>query len=174
MAFDYNPYDFLPALPGFTPPASHGLATHTLSEAHGLLWLHLQDDAARPRFDAEADATLRKLNVGPYDVAASAPRIVENFLDLAHFSFVHEGWLGDRGHAQLADYRIEPTPTGFVASGCRAWQPQSNRLSSEGSWVDYRYEVTSPYTAVLDTKTTRGTSGEASSRCRSASTYTSR
>ncbi len=139
----------IPALPGFTPPASHGLATHTLSEAHGLLWLHLQDDAARPRFDAEADATLRKLNVGPYDVAASAPRIVENFLDLAHFGFVHEGWLGDRAHAQLADYRIAPTSCGFVASGCRAWQPQSNRLSSEGSWVDYRYELTSPYTAVL-------------------------
>ena len=139
----------IPALPGFTPPASHGLATNTLSEAHGLLWLHLQDDAARPRFDAEADAALRKLNVGPYDVAASAPRIVENFLDLAHFGFVHEGWLGDRAHAQLADYRIEPTSCGFVASGCRAWQPQSNRLSSEGSWVDYRYELTSPYTAVL-------------------------
>ncbi|MBS0443002.1 MAG: aromatic ring-hydroxylating dioxygenase subunit alpha [Proteobacteria bacterium] len=139
----------IPALPGFTPPASHGLATHALSEAHGLLWLHLQDDAARPRFDAEADATLRKLNVGPYDVAASAPRIVENFLDLAHFGFVHEGWLGDRAHAQLADYRIAPTSCGFVASGCRAWQPQSNRLSSEGSWVDYRYELTSPYTAVL-------------------------
>ncbi len=139
----------IPALPGFAPPASHGVAMHRLSEAHGLLWLHLQDDAPLPRFDAEGDAKLRKLNVGPYDVAASAPRIVENFLDLAHFSFVHEGWLGDRGHAQLADYRIEPTASGFVASGCRAWQPQSNRLSSEGSWVDYRYEVTAPYTAVL-------------------------
>ncbi len=139
----------IPALPGFVPPASHGVATFRLSEAHGLLWLHLQDDALLPRFDAEGDAKLRKLNVGPYDVAASAPRIVENFLDLAHFSFVHEGWLGDRGHAQLADYRIEPTASGFVASGCRAWQPQSNRLSSEGSWVDYRYEVTAPYTAVL-------------------------
>mgnify|MGYP000991721851 CR=1 FL=1 len=102
-----------------------------------------------PAFPAEHDPHLRKLTVGPYDVAASAPRIVENFLDLAHFGFVHEGWLGDRAHAQLADYRIEPTSCGFVASGCRAWQPQSNRLSSEGSWVDYRYELTSPYTAVL-------------------------
>ncbi len=139
----------IPALPGFAPPASHGLATHELREAHGLLWLALQADAALPRFDAEDDAKLRKLNVGPYDVAASAPRIVENFLDLAHFGFVHEGWLGDRAHAQLADYRIAPTATGFVASGCRAWQPQSNRLSSEGSWVDYRYELTSPWSAVL-------------------------
>lgn len=139
----------IPALPGFAPPASHGLSTLGLVEAHGLLWLQIEADAPLPRFEAEADAKLRKLNVGPYDVAASAPRIVENFLDLAHFGFVHEGWLGDRAHAQLGDYRVEPTATGFVASGCRAWQPKSNRLSSEGSWVDYRYEVTSPWSAVL-------------------------
>lgn len=139
----------IPALPGFAPPVSHGLSTIGVVEAHGLLWLQLDPDAPLPRFDAESDAKLRKLNVGPYDVAASAPRIVENFLDLAHFGFVHEGWLGDRGHAQLADYRVEATATGLVASGCRAWQPKSNRLSSEGSWVDYRYEVTSPWSAVL-------------------------
>ena len=95
-----------------------------------------------------ADAALRKLNTSALDVAA-ARRIVGNFLDWPGFGFVHEGWLGDRAHAQLADYRIRPTATGFVASGCRAWQPQGNRLSSEGSWVDYRYELTSPYTAVL-------------------------
>jgi len=44
---------------------------------------------------------------------------------------------------------VQSTATGFVATGCRAWQPQSNRLSTEGSWVDYRYEVMAPYTAVL-------------------------
>jgi phenylpropionate dioxygenase-like ring-hydroxylating dioxygenase large terminal subunit len=82
-------------------------------------------------------------------VATSAPRIVENFLDLAHFGFVHEGWLGDRAHTALDDYRVQATANGFIASGCRAWQPQSNRLSTEGSWVDYRYEVMAPFTAVL-------------------------
>lgn len=139
----------IPALPGFVPPAAHGLSTLAVVEAHGLLWLQPDAAAPLPQFSAETDAKLRKLNVGPYDVAASAPRIVENFLDLAHFGFVHEGWLGDRDHAQLADYRVEPTARGFVASGCRAWQPKSNRLASEGSWVDYRYEVTSPWSAVL-------------------------
>lgn len=139
----------IPALPGFVSPASHGLSTQAVVEAHGLLWLQPEAEAPLPQFSAETDAKLRKLNVGPYDVAASAPRIVENFLDLAHFGFVHEGWLGDRDHAQLADYRVEPTGHGFVASGCRAWQPKSNRLASEGSWVDYRYEVTSPWSAVL-------------------------
>ncbi|WP_341889896.1 aromatic ring-hydroxylating dioxygenase subunit alpha [Variovorax sp. YR752] len=139
----------IPALPDFTPRATHAVAIFGVIEAHGLLWLHLDPEAVLPRFDAETDPKLRKLNVGPYDVATSAPRIVENFLDLAHFGFVHEGWLGDRAHVALDSYRVEPTANGFVATGCRAWQPQSNRLSSEGSWVDYRYELTAPYAAVL-------------------------
>ena len=139
----------IPALPDFTPPATHAVATFGVIEAHGLLWLQLDAQATSPRFDAEVDSKLRKLNVGPYDVATSAPRIVENFLDLAHFGFVHEGWLGDRAHVALDSYHVDATPTGFVASGCRAWQPQSNRLSTEGSWVDYRYELTAPCSAVL-------------------------
>jgi phenylpropionate dioxygenase-like ring-hydroxylating dioxygenase large terminal subunit len=139
----------IPALPAFTPPATHRMATLQPVEAHGLLWLQPEGVPQLPRFDGESDERLRKLNVGPYEVATSAPRIVENFLDLAHFGFVHEGWLGDRAHTALDDYRVQATANGFIASGCRAWQPQSNRLSTEGSWVDYRYEVMAPFTAVL-------------------------
>jgi len=140
----------IPALPAFVPPATHALPVFALHEAHGLLWVQLDGAAPRlPGLAAEADAGLRKLNVGPYEVATSAARIVENFLDLAHFGFVHEGWLGDRAHVALDAYHVEATPEGFVASGCRAWQPQSNRLASEGSWVDYRYELLAPFAAVL-------------------------
>ena len=102
-----------------------------------------------PQFEAEADDRLRKLHCGPYDVATSAPRIVENFLDMAHFGFVHEGWLGARDTPEIPDYQVESTATGLVASGCKAWQPQSNVHSTRGALVEYRYEVTGPYTAVL-------------------------
>lgn len=143
----------IPALPGFVPPVSHAVETFTVVEAHGLLWL--QPEGHRPAlpafqaFPAEDDPRLRKLNVGPYDVATSAPRVVENFLDLAHFGLVHEGWLGDRAHLDVGAYRVEPTAAGFVASGCMAWQPRSNRLATEGSLVEYRYELTAPFCAVL-------------------------
>ena len=141
---------FIPALPAFTPPASHRACTFEVCEASGLVWVRMTaGGSALPAFEAEHDPHLRKLLCGPYLVAASAPRIVENFLDMAHFGFVHEGWLGDRAHTALAEYRIEPTANGFVANGCQAWQPQSNALSEQGSVVDYRYELTSPFSAVL-------------------------
>lgn len=140
----------IPAAPDFQPAASHAACAHAAHEAQGLVWVRLAPgEDAPPAFEAEDDPRLRKLLCGPYEVAAGAPRIVENFLDMAHFGFVHDHWLGDRAHTALADYTIEPTPAGFAATGCRAWQPKSNRLSDEGSWVDYRYELTAPYAALL-------------------------
>ena len=141
---------YIPATPEFNPPASHAACAHEAVEAHGLVWVRLaHGGSVLPAFEAEADPRLRKVLCGPYEVAASAPRIVENFLDMAHFGFVHEGWLGDRAHVALQPQAVASTSQGFAVTGCRAWQPQSNRLSSEGCWVDYRYEVTAPYTALL-------------------------
>ena len=167
----------VPALPDFVPPAGHAARVFAVQVWCELVWVCLQPGAtgasgaqdaidaidahapaevngdpaaqALPQFEAEADARLRKLNCGPYDVATSAPRIVENFLDMAHFGFVHEGWLGAPDTPEIPDYQVEPTPTGLVASGCKAWQPQSNLHSTRGALVEYRYEVTGPYTAVL-------------------------
>ena len=151
----------VPALPGFTPPASHVAASHAVMEAYGLVWVCLQVSEAAaglspvqpvpslPVFAAETDAHLRSVLCGPYDVATSAPRIVENFLDMAHFGFVHEGSLGARDAAAIVPYEVERTPTGLLATGCKAWQPQSNLHSTAPAHVEYRYEVTAPYTAVL-------------------------
>ena len=143
----------VPALPDFVPPVSHAASTYACLERYGLVWVRMDAQAAQalplPAFAAEADTQLRKLNCGPYEVATSAPRIVENFLDMAHFGFVHEHWLGSRARAEIADYAVERTPTGVLATGCKAWQPHSNRLATSAALVEYRYEVTAPYAAVL-------------------------
>jgi len=115
------------------------------------VWVRLgaEGEAAPPAFAAEDEPRLRKVNCGPYDVATSAPRIVENFLDMAHFGFVHEHWLGDRAHTDVPAYTVQATPTGFLATQCLAWQPKSSVHAQAGAMVEYTYEVTGPYTAVL-------------------------
>ena len=44
---------------------------------------------------------------------------------------------------------MHSTPTGLRATGCKAWQPQSNLHSTTPAQVEYSYEVTAPYAAVL-------------------------
>ena len=140
----------VPALPAFTPPATHCVPTHEAREHCGLVWVRLEKGTMElPAFSADGDARLRKLNCGPYEVATSAPRVVENFLDLSHFAFVHEGWLGARGAAAIDNYSVEETATGLKATQCKAWQPQSNLHSTAPAQVEYSYEVTAPYAAVL-------------------------
>jgi phenylpropionate dioxygenase-like ring-hydroxylating dioxygenase large terminal subunit len=140
----------IPALPGFEPPPGHRATAFEALERYGMVWVRLARGGVDvPAFPAEHDPRLRKVGCGPYDVDSSAPRVVENFLDLAHFGFVHEGSLGARERPEVDDYRVEETSTGLVATGCRAFQPLSSIRATGGSIVDYGYEVTGPYSAVL-------------------------
>lgn len=140
----------IPALPGFVPPPSQRACTFNTREAYGLLWVQMvKGEHAVPAFAAETDERLRKVNCGPYTVNASAPRIVENFLDLSHFAFVHEGWLGTREAVEVPHYDVTPTPTGVLATGCKAVQPRSSVHATGNAMVEYTYEVVSPYAAVL-------------------------
>jgi phenylpropionate dioxygenase-like ring-hydroxylating dioxygenase large terminal subunit len=144
----------VPAVPSFNPPPSHCARQFESREAYGLVWVRFAphsdgSPAFMPSFPAESDTALRKVMCGPYTVQTSAPRIVENFLDMAHFGFVHEGWLGDAQHTALPAFEVQESAGGVTATGCKAWQPQSNLHSSEGAWVDYGYQVDHPYAAVL-------------------------
>ena len=149
----------VPAVPDFVPPPSQCVKSFEVAEAYGLVWVRLDpSDSQLPAFAAEADTYLRKVNCGPYDVAASAPRIIENFLDMSHFGFVHEGWLGSRDATAIATYQVDKTETGIIATGCKAVQPQSNLHSTQAAEVEYTYEVTGPYSAVLTKIPEEGTS----------------
>jgi len=137
----------VPALPSFTPGPAHGAQAFAAHEAYGVVWVRLEQSESRVPEIAGAPA--RQIVSGAHDVATSAPRVVENFLDMSHFPFVHEGSLGDRGHAEVPHYDVTTTDDGRpVAPAYRAWQPQG-RAGAGGAWVDYRYEVLGPYGAVL-------------------------
>lgn len=137
----------VPALPDFTPGPGHAAEAFEASEAYGMVWVRLEQSGSH--LPGIADAPHRHVVSGPHDVATSAPRVVENFLDMSHFPFVHEGSLGDRGHVEVPHYDVALAGDGRpVAPAYRAWQPQG-RAGAGGAWVDYRYEVLGPYNAVL-------------------------
>jgi phenylpropionate dioxygenase-like ring-hydroxylating dioxygenase large terminal subunit len=150
----------IPAIPSFTPPAGHGLSTFAVCEYAGLLWVQLSpnDEALQPAslFREHtrhlSRAATKHVLCGPYEVATSAPRVIENFLDLSHFGTVHAGWLGDAAHMALEPYTVETTANEALATDCRVWQPQSQATlqgETAGAWVDYTYRVAHPYCAML-------------------------
>lgn len=136
------------ALPGFAPPASSAASGFGLRQANGLWWADMGGACHEPPGLEHLPA--RRLIYGPFDVATSAPRAVENFLDTSHFAFVHEGWLGDAQHPEVPDHEVSHTRDGRpVVERYRAWQPRANAASSQGAWVEYRYEVLNPFAALL-------------------------
>jgi phenylpropionate dioxygenase-like ring-hydroxylating dioxygenase large terminal subunit len=144
---------YVPATPAKVPTAQLP-RIYDVQEAYGLIWVRLATgNAALPAFPEFSRSSLRKLWCGPYEVATSAPRIVENFLDMAHFGFIHDGVLGDLEHTQVPDYVVKPFDdargSGIIATGCMAWQPKSNASITTGSMVEYSYRVPAPYVAIL-------------------------
>ena len=74
---------------------------------------------------------LAQVICGPYDVATSAPRVVENFLDTSHFGFVHEGWLGDRAHTAVPDHTVSCSARATGIDGQRLSAPGSRSASAQ-------------------------------------------
>jgi phenylpropionate dioxygenase-like ring-hydroxylating dioxygenase large terminal subunit len=154
----------VPAVPGFEPPPGHAARAWQLRERHGLLWAAAAGAAdaepfAPPRLD---ELPPKRVLCGPFDVATSAPRVVENFLDTAHFGFVHEGWLGAREHLEVPDYVVQADALGRPGvPHYRSWQPQASSGATGGAWVDYRYQVLSPLSALLQKQSARGDTDEA-------------
>ncbi len=145
----------VPAQPGHRPPDSARATAYSAIERYGLVWVCLGTPGRRvPPFPEYDDPNLRKLLCGPYIVLASGPRIVENFLDMAHFGFIHAGILGDPARTEVPDYEVGDCDdgdggNGILATRCFAWQPQTNSLAHGGSLVEYAYRVVRPLTAIL-------------------------
>jgi phenylpropionate dioxygenase-like ring-hydroxylating dioxygenase large terminal subunit len=145
----------VPSQPSQKPPHNACAKVFRAEERYGLVWVCLGVPAGMVLpFPEHDNPGLRKVLCGPYAVATSGPRIVENFLDMAHFAFVHAGILGDPARTEVRDCRVGPWSdgaggTGVIATECFAWQPQTNSLAHGGSEVEYTYRVVRPLTAIL-------------------------
>jgi phenylpropionate dioxygenase-like ring-hydroxylating dioxygenase large terminal subunit len=95
-------------------------------------------------FEEHDDTRLRPVVCGPYDVQTSGPRVIENFLDMAHFGFVHEGILGSADDTavppcDVEDFVDESGASGVRARNCAATQPRASLQTQAMAQVRYRY-----------------------------------
>jgi phenylpropionate dioxygenase-like ring-hydroxylating dioxygenase large terminal subunit len=95
------------------------------------------------------EADRRSLNGGSFIVATSAPRAVENFLDMGHFPYVHTGILGAEPRTEVLDYDVTTSADGILATRCLFYQPQAAAIASDGQMTEYVYRVPHPYCVML-------------------------
>ncbi|TKC17120.1 aromatic ring-hydroxylating dioxygenase subunit alpha [Robertmurraya kyonggiensis] len=150
----------IPALPNDRPIPTKARATvYHCQEQYGLIWVCLGDEPAPlisyPEYTLDGYHTAI---CGPYEVKANAPRIIENFLDVSHLMFVHQGMLGDKEHAHVADYDVKFLDNHYITSKIPVYQPNPDGRS-KGGYANYVYEILNPTTARF-TKTTDGSDEE--------------
>lgn len=90
----------IPSMPGGPIPVRARVGAYAATVAHDLVWVRIDSRAGDaigvPACPAWGDPSLRVLAGEPYSWPVGAPRRVENFVDLAHFAWVHDGSLGRR------------------------------------------------------------------------------
>lgn len=96
----------IPSMPDGPIPARAAVESFDAVVEHGLVWVRLDGtvDTPLPACPALDDVEMKVLAGEPYTWPVAAPRRVENFVDLAHFAFVHDGSLGRR------DEPVPPLP----------------------------------------------------------------
>jgi phenylpropionate dioxygenase-like ring-hydroxylating dioxygenase large terminal subunit len=139
----------IPAHPDQKPPSRAKVTVHGCREAYGWVWGCLSDTPTElPVFPEWTDPGVRNFTMGPYDMDAGGPRIIENFLDLAHLPVVHEGILGMESRAEIGRYHVEKTSEGVFAKDIVVWQPDPDG-SGKPAIANYTYRVIRPLTAYL-------------------------
>ena len=102
------------------PPRAHLAPVHCV-ERYGLVWVCLGDPAADvPRIAQEDDPAFRRINTPVEAWRTSATRMVDNFLDISHFPFVHTGTFG-----RAQDTLVPPVEI----------------VELDAGWTGYRYDV---------------------------------
>lgn len=119
--------------------------------AYGYLWTSL--GTPKPLFDLPeyAEPDRRNMNAATIGVHVSAPRGIENFLDMGHFPYVHTDWLGAEPHTEVKDYDVDISieRDEIVATRCRFWQPKAAATATTGQETSYIYRVPHPYCSIL-------------------------
>lgn len=139
-----------PAHPERNPADATALQPLAVQEKYGLWWACAgQNPKNIPTFAAYAEDRGVAFSLDPARIEASGPRVVENFLDLAHFPYVHADYLGQVPHTAVDRYGVDVVDGELHLTNCVVWQPNPGPRATSGGLVHYDYSVSHPYAATL-------------------------
>ncbi len=135
----------IPQLPqGRAIPRKAKAINYLCKEQYGFVWINFNNNEPEIFAYAEfSDETYRNILWGPQEVNALPPRIAENFLDVGHLAFVHEGFLGVQDHPVIGDYDVHVEENRIFSDEIAIFQPDPDG-SGESKNVFYTYEVLHP------------------------------
>jgi phenylpropionate dioxygenase-like ring-hydroxylating dioxygenase large terminal subunit len=99
----------IPADPGGTIPSRLRIATFPAIERFGLVWTSLDpeaDPALMPSFPLWDEPGFQQIVPPWIDIAGSAGRQCEGFIDVAHFAWVHDQTFADRANPVVPSYQV--------------------------------------------------------------------
>jgi phenylpropionate dioxygenase-like ring-hydroxylating dioxygenase large terminal subunit len=141
---------------------AHGDGAHYLDltvfpalERFGIVWISLssQPMGAIPDWSATEDSNRQRVQLDTV-WNASAGRHLENFCDMAHFAFAHEGTFGVTAAPRVPDYSVIETQHGFTFT---AEMPLRYTGSEDRiELVKSEYEVALPFAVRLSVHNSRG------------------
>jgi len=145
----------MPAHPEQTPSPRAVVKTYRAQIHFDYVWVCFgEPQHEMPHFPEWDDERFRRIPCGPYEFRASAPRVIENFLDVAHFPFVHENSLGTRERPEIPEYEVTTDGNGVTANNITVFQPNPDG-TGVGKEVTYTYKVFRPMIAYF-TKASAG------------------
>jgi vanillate O-demethylase monooxygenase subunit len=105
----------IPSRPGGRISERLSLTLVPARERFGLVWATLcGEDAPLPPFEAWDSADFQRVVCAPVDLACSAGRQLEGFLDVSHFAWAHTGTFGNRSNPVVADYVVDTRDAGLT------------------------------------------------------------
>jgi len=126
--------------------------TLPVREKFGCLWTSL-GTPNHEIFEIEeaGEGDRRFVPCGWVTMRASPLRVVENFLDMAHFPFVHTDILGSEPHTEVRQYKAEirRDVDEVWATNCEFFQPTMTNSRPGGDFAHLTYRVPNPFVVML-------------------------
>lgn len=119
----------IPSNPELNGKLDVGVQSYHVCESLGMVWVCLDEQEPRfpvPDFAEWHDPSVHWLVHESYVWETSAPRRLENFVDFAHFPWVHENILGTRDHPEIHEHKVW-RDEGVIRFGKEGLEPNAGR-----------------------------------------------